>query len=58
MRKSILNKENHSYTDSNGELNARTAISKHFGSPHTKPGDVILVTGTNMGLFYCLQAIC
>jgi tyrosine aminotransferase len=38
---------------------ARKAVIKHFGGgKNIDASDVILTSGVNMGLLYCLNAIC
>ena len=55
MRKNIRNQENHGYIVSIGTEPARKSIIKHFGGGvHIDPSNVILTSGVNMGLLYCL----
>lgn len=59
MSKSIISVNNHGYIDSTGDKPAKEAIIKHFAhGTAAVANDVIITSGANMGLLYCLMAFC
>ena len=60
IRKAIASQTNHGYNNSQGILDARTAIAKAFSGPSfpLTDKDVFITNGTGIAMLYCLLSFC